>query len=269
MSGTLDRVSCDVVDIDGADATALLDSQLSQSVAAMDVGSSCWSLLLEPDGHFGDWLRVVRMGPERWVVLGALSRTDAIIERLGRFKLRERAALSVSTVEVSVVAEGGSLGGLSLPPIWANHGEIELMHEPGGAVASDEARSAFEQRRIAAGRLSPEDLVVGDNPYAIGAGNLARAVSFTKGCYTGQELVARMNSRSASAPRRLVIGQTTGSLDPGTVLRDGAKEVGVVRTSVNGGVGVCLVARSVSASSVDIVTGDGAPVTISEAQGSR
>ena len=111
--------------------------------------------------------------------------------------------------------------------------------------------------------------MVGDNPYAIGAGNLARAVSFTKGCYTGQELVARMNSRSASAPRRLVIGQTTGSLDPGTVLRDGAKEVGVVRTSVNGGVGVCLVARSVSASSVDIVTGDGAPVTISEAQGSR
>ena len=265
MSGTASRVTCDAVCIAGVDATSFIDSQLSQSVSSMDVGTSCWSLLLEPDGHFGDWLRVVRTTPERWIVLGAQSRTEAIIERLGRFRLRERVDLSAISVEVVIAPDREQGGGARLPRIWARPDECELLIDLGARETSGESRATLEERRIAEGRLSPDDVAEGDNPFVIGAGRLALAVSFTKGCYTGQELVARMDSRAASAPRRLVIGRSEGALEPGAPLMVDAKEVGVVRTSIDRRVGVCLVARSVSVPYRGVVTCAGAPVTLDDA----
>ena len=69
-----------------------------------------------------------------------------------------------------------------------------------------------------------------------------RAVSFTKGCYTGQELVARMDSRVAEPPRRLVRVTSPDDLTPGApIVIDGA-EVGHV-TSAAGRVGLGYVKR--------------------------
>lgn len=67
---------------------------------------------------------------------------------------------------------------------------------PGGAPDDD------ERARIQAGR--PGTPEIDERTVPAETGWVAHAVSFTKGCYTGQELVARMDSRVADPPRRLV-----------------------------------------------------------------
>lgn len=78
-------------------------------------------------------------------------------------------------------------------------------------------------------------------------GVVKTAVSFTKGCYPGQELVERMDSRGSSAPQslRIVPRSVLGELQPGgTIVVDG-NEVGTV-TSVGDDLVLAYVARSVS-----------------------
>jgi folate-binding protein YgfZ len=65
-------------------------------------------------------------------------------------------------------------------------------------------RDAAEACRIASG-IPAMGSELTDKTIAAEAGGLVeRAVSFTKGCYTGQELVARLDSRGNNVPRRLV-----------------------------------------------------------------
>ena len=86
-------------------------------------------------------------------------------------------------------------------------------------------------------RSSPGETIPG------GTGLTGIAVSYTKGCYPGQELVERMDSRAASAPkslRRLTAASGTAAGDP---VLDGGDEVGVV-TSVSGEAALAWIKRS-------------------------
>jgi folate-binding protein YgfZ len=76
------------------------------------------------------------------------------------------------------------------------------------------------------------------------SGVVPLAASFTKGCYTGQELVARIDSRGGHVPRylrRLVLG---GPVVPGAALEVDGKVVGTL-TSVAGDLALGYVARTV------------------------
>jgi folate-binding protein YgfZ len=77
-------------------------------------------------------------------------------------------------------------------------------------------------------------------------GIVSRAVSFTKGCYPGQELVERMDSRGSSAPKslRVIPLAELGSVQPGDAITTAGSEVGVV-TSVTRDFVLAYVLRSV------------------------
>ena len=259
----------EVVVVEGEDATTLIDSQVSQALTPVLVGTSCWSLLLEPDGSFGDWVRIAREDEGRWAVLGAPSRTSAIAERLGRFKLREKVSIAPEWRQVLLIADREGVEGVELPVLWSEAGEAEVLVGREVAPGDPAMAAALERRRVAMGRLGPADLRPGDNPFAIGADRLAASVSFTKGCYTGQELVARMDARSASAPRRLVVATGTAAAALGARLVLDGKEVGEVRSNSGGSMSICMVARSVVLPTSGEVTIDGAPVSLREATGSR
>ncbi|MGA0878307.1 MAG: YgfZ/GcvT domain-containing protein [Ilumatobacteraceae bacterium] len=85
-------------------------------------------------------------------------------------------------------------------------------------------------------------------------GVVSRTVSFTKGCYPGQELVERMDSRGSSAPQslRIVAGSLLGEVRPGSAIEVDGNDVGTV-TSVAGGLVLAYVSRSVS---LGVVVGD-------------
>ena len=78
------------------------------------------------------------------------------------------------------------------------------------------------------------------------AGVVGRSVSFTKGCYTGQELVARIDSRGSKTPRKLraVLLPDGGSFAAGDAVTIDGREVGVL-TSVAGSRGLASVRREV------------------------
>ncbi len=111
--------------------------------------------------------------------------------------------------------------------------------------------------RVAAGRPGApefdERAVPGET------GWVDRAVSFTKGCYTGQELVARMDSRVAEPPRRLVRLTAAGALEPGATIVVDDAEVGAV-TSAAGTIALGYVKRGTRLTGDAIVGGVAATI---------
>jgi folate-binding protein YgfZ len=133
---------------------------------------------------------------------------------------------------LGALAEGGVM---ALPFEWNDWIGIDLLGPkelvldpavstlPDGIVACDE--EAVESCRIVSG-VPAMGSELTDKTIAAEAGLVERTVSFTKGCYTGQELVARLDARGNNVPRRLVgvVGGTDrqqGALARGMTLHAG------------------------------------------------
>lgn len=185
----------DTVTVTGVDAMTYLQSQLSQEIRDLGVGESRWTFLLEPNGKIDVLARVTRTSDETYRLDTDAGFGDVLLARVNRFKIRVRA-------------------------------DVELF-------ASGERPRADElaAERIEAGwpRMGAE-IVTGETiPAETGLNELA--VDFKKGCYPGQELVERMDSRAAVAPRslrRLDVADGAAAGDP-IVDADG-NEVGVLTT---------------------------------------
>jgi folate-binding protein YgfZ len=160
------------------------------------------------------------------------------------------AATAAVTFEWAVAFEWGGLAGYDL------FGPSVTM--PIGATPVDAA--AYEAVRVEAGFPRHGD-ELDDRTIPAEAGLVEASVSFTKGCYTGQELVARIDSRGSNVPRRLRGLLLSGPVEGGARLVDLAaagepqapgsagKEVGrltsVARSPRLGWVGLGYVGRSV------------------------
>ncbi len=165
--------SRDVIRVTGGDAATYLQGQLTQDVDELGIGEAAWSLLLEPTGKLGSWIRVVHPTANEWQIDVDRGGGEAVVARLNRFKLRSDVT-------------------------------IELEDGPSPATPSEIPPEAVEVVRIEAGvpKMGAEitDDVI---PAELGQWLIDASVSFTKGCYTGQELVARIDSRGGNVPRRL------------------------------------------------------------------
>jgi folate-binding protein YgfZ len=236
------RIRRDVVRVAGPDAVAFLQGQLSQDVAALAVGASAWSLVLQPQGKVDALVRLTHTEDDVVVLDLDAGFGDAVAARLDRFKLRVKADVeSLGTWVGERVDCGGGQGGhgdgLVVPFVWGGVSAWDSLTAGGGAW-SVEDELAYEAWRIANGvPAMGRELTEATIPEEAGVVDVA--VSFTKGCYTGQELVARIDSRGRNVPRRLRRVVTDGRLDPGDELvvgGDGDKAVGVV-TSATADVG--------------------------------
>lgn len=190
----------DVVKVAGPDAATYLQSQLSQDIRPLAVGDSAWSFLLQPTGRVDVLLRVWRTGDDEFVLDTDAGFGEVMVSRLQRFKIRVKAdieplpwaciALRGGSVEGGLPAWGGGcdlLGADPTPPQGVRHG------------SPDELLAA---RIGAAWPAMGAEIVPGDTiPAETGITDVA--VNFRKGCYPGQELVERMDSRAAVAPRLL------------------------------------------------------------------
>jgi tRNA-modifying protein YgfZ len=249
----------DVVRATGPDAVTFLQGQLSQDVSALAPGESAFSLLLQPEGKVSTFLRVTRLGEEELVLDTDAGYGDAMVARLERFKLRVRCDLEVAAWSC-VAVRGAGAAEVEAPPegTWQVVPEtpglpgVDLLGPdptpPAGAVVVDPA--AYEVLRIEAGvpRMGAE-LDGATIPAA--AGVVERSVSFTKGCYTGQELVARIDSRGGNTPTRLCgVRVLSGDVPPhGAALVIGDADVGAITSvapSADGGaVALAYVRRAV------------------------
>ena len=198
----------DFVRVIGPDALRFLQGQLSQQVDVA-VGSAAWSLLLHPQGKVVAFLRLNRRGAEEYVLDVDAGWAPTVMERLNRFKLRVKADLEVLEGWRCLAVRGpGALqaapGGVATD--WPGWPGVDLIgpaadvHPPAGVrVCSAEA---YEVARIEAG-IPVMGRELDESTIPAEAGIVDRSASFTKGCYTGQELVARIDSRGGNVPRRL------------------------------------------------------------------
>ena len=231
----------DVVRVSGPDAVSFLQGQLSQDVEALEVGGSGFSLLLAPQGKVEAFLRLTRTAPDEVVLDTDAGWGPATVARLERFKLRVRCQLDVLDWRC-VAVRGDASAELAAP----GAGAWRVVPETPGVAGFDllgpevdlppEALAvggdAYEALRIEAGvpRMGAE---LDESTIPAAAGVVERSVSFTKGCYTGQELVARIDARGGNVPRRLrgvVVGADV--VPPaGAAVAAGDKDVGTL-TSV-------------------------------------
>ncbi len=220
------RPARDVLAVRGPDAEAYLQGQLSQDVEALAVGASADALLLEPDGKLSALLRVTRTDGQGFVLDVDGGYGDAVTARLRRFLLRSKVemerlswrCLSLRGAAVDAAAAGllavlAERGVLALPFEWNGWAGTDLLGPddvvlgadtgglPPGVVAC--GADAVEACRIVSGIPAMGTELTGKTIPAE-AGLVERTVSFTKGCYTGQELVARIDSRGSNVARRLV-----------------------------------------------------------------
>jgi folate-binding protein YgfZ len=182
----------DVVRVSGPDAVGYLQGQVSQDLLAMEVGDRRWTFLLQPTGKVDVLARVERTADDAFVFDTDSGHGEALVARLNRFKIRVDADVE------------------PLPPTGDGTGDEAARVEAGWPAMG---------REIVPGETIPAE--TGITPVA---------VDFRKGCYPGQELVERMDSRGAAAPRRLRILDVPEGARPGDpVVHDGA-DVGTLTT---------------------------------------
>jgi folate-binding protein YgfZ len=211
------RCARDVVRVAGPDAEAYLQGQLSQDVAALDVRASAWSFVLQPAGKVDAWVRVTRLAEDAFVLDVDAGHGEAVLARLRRFLLRTKAdvdpldwravALRGPGAEAAVVDAALRTGDdrVVAPAGWPGVEGVDVL----GADVSvpgvpDADAAALESLRVRSGVPAMDaELTEATIPAEVGQWVVDASVSFTKGCFTGQELVARINSRGGHVPRRV------------------------------------------------------------------
>ena len=208
----LDR---DVVRVAGPDAASYLQGQLSQDVDALGVGEGRESLLLSPQGRVDAYLRVAKLADDEFALDVESGFGDAVIERLERFRLRTKVVFDPLEWVCTGLRGPASRAAVTGDPVlrldtdWPGLVGVDLLGPrppddlPWVAPGTVECPAeAWEAARIEAGQpvLGRE---IDERTIAAEVGVVERAVSFTKGCFTGQELVARLDARGSKVARRL------------------------------------------------------------------
>ena len=215
----------DVLRVAGPQAVSWLHSMLSQDVESLAVGSSALSFVLQPQGKLVALVRVTRATEDEVLLDTDPGWGGRVVEHLARFKLRTKADLDAldwrsvalrgpgareaAAATGAVGAAGGVAGGSSgtvavVDADWPGLPGVDLLGPdpavPDGVRVCDPA--AYEAVRIEAGvPVMGREADASTTPHELGL--VDRAASLTKGCYTGQELVARVDSRGGHAPRFL------------------------------------------------------------------
>ena len=203
----VDPAAQDELTVTGPDAMTYLQSQIAQEIRQQAVGESQWTLVLEPNGKIVALARVTRTEAETYVFSVDAGFGQQLEARLNKFKIRVKADMALTLAEVS--------------------------------GPSDE----YEAKRIDAGwpKMGAE-IVPGETIPGV-TGLTAVAVNFEKGCYPGQELVERMDSRGAQAPKSLRIVDVSAGTELGETVQDAdGNDVGTI-TSINGTLGLGYIKR--------------------------
>ncbi len=205
----IDPAARDHVLVEGPDALSYLHSQISQDIRDLAVGDTRWTLVLDPSGKVDSLARVTRVADDAYDFDTDAGFGEALAARLARFKIRVEAEITVQPAD------------------------------------RDQPSDEHERARVAAGwpRMGHEIVPGKTIPAVIGV--VPVAVNLTKGCYPGQELVERMDSRGADAPRSLRVVDVAAGVVPGDPLLDAdGTDIGAI-TSVapSGRTALALVKR--------------------------
>lgn len=268
----LDRSQREVILVTGADARTYLQGQITADVESLGEQRSIATLVLQPTGKVIAWGGIGSLDAATFVLDVEPGFASTVVDRLRRFLLRVDASVADPVMWTMVSARCSAdddaakaeLDGLSAA--LAATGTSAVRRDvawPGGVVGFDlvgawpDAAPALPQppdpEALAGLRIRSGVPVMATEfdesliPAELGVWFVDAAASFTKGCYVGQELVARIESRGSHTPRRLHVLAADGEIGVGEEVVDHAGDVVGHVTSAVGGSAVALLSRSVDA----------------------
>ncbi|MGH8862126.1 MAG: YgfZ/GcvT domain-containing protein [Jatrophihabitantaceae bacterium] len=297
-AGVVDRSNRDVLQVGGGDRLSWLHTICSQHVSGLADGEATESLVLSPHGHVEQHWQVVELEGTVWLDTepGAAS---VVLEYLQKMRFLKRvepvdvsagwAVLSVVGPQTELVLTAAGLPGADLGRVAPldGGGFVRRMAWPGADAADlvvprerrdrvlDELNAAgatpagiwaYEALRVEARRprlgFETDHRTI---PHEIGF--IGSAVHLDKGCYRGQETVARVHNLG-KPPRRMVLLHLAGESDelpaPGTPIESGGRTVGFLGTAVHhhelGPIALAVVKRSLPDETPLTVAGSSAKI---------
>ena len=201
---------------------------LSNDVEALAPGDSCDALLLTAKARVIAPLRVVRRADDDFLLLTEPELGERVRAELVRMRFAAKAEVELEE-HTSTLVFGDRPDGAIANADYAREAWEVLDADLDGERLSDDE---LERLRIEAGtpRYGSE---IDDRVLPAETGLTERAVSFTKGCYPGQEPIARQHYRG-KVNRRLRILEVEGHVAPESEVRFGEKAVGRVTSAVPG-----------------------------------
>ena len=288
-AGVVDRSNRGVVVVSGEDRLEWLHTICSQHLTALKDGDSTEALVLSPNGHVEQHWQVTELGGQVWLDVepGTTDEALAYLQKMRFLKRVEPADVTAEWAVLSVVgplaAEFLTAAGFPAPEVgravaldagfmrgmsWG----YDLIVARSSAGATVDALLAAGATR--AGNWAFEALRVEDHRPRLGfetdhrtipheVGWIGSAVHLDKGCYRGQETVARVQNLG-KPPRRLVLLHLSGASDvlpePGTPVESGGRTVGFLGTAVHhhelGPIALAVIKRSLPADAELTVAGD-------------
>jgi len=289
-AGLLDRSELGKLALTGGQAAELLNGQVSNDVEALVPGAGCYATLLTTKGKMLGDLRVLRTDDELLLVTERVA-LQALFDQIRRGAIGWDAELHKRTVQQGLLSVIGPRardvvpGAAALPAAEHANAPGEIAGAPVLLVVTDlgvdvvcaaEDTPAVRAALLAAGAEPVDEAAAeivrvesGRPRYGVDtddttmpqeAGLNDRAVSFTKGCYVGQETVARLHWRGK--PNRHLRGlRLSEPVGAGTPLRAGEREVGRVASTVvspvHGPIALALVRREAEPGDTVAVGEDG------------
>ncbi|KAA5600364.1 YgfZ/GcvT domain-containing protein [Blastochloris sulfoviridis] len=240
-----------VVAVGGEEARSFLDRLLTNSLAGVSPQRACHAALLTPQGKMVAEAIVSEIAAEEgggFLLDVARSQVDELVAKLGLYRLRAKVTVAEVGGEAVVVAlwgEGapGTLSHAVADPRLPALGYRAVIDREGaedalidaGATLEDER--AFHRHRIALGVPEPGlDYVLSETfPHEADMDQLA-GIDFRKGCFIGQEVVARMQHRGTARTRVVPVVAADGGFLPegGLPVLAGEKTVGTMGSAVEG-----------------------------------
>ena len=216
------------VGVRGPDAADYLQRMLSNDVEALEPGESCEALLLTAKARVIAPLRVLRRADDDFLLLTEPELGERVRTELIRMRFAAKAEIELEEHTSTLVFGDRPNAAIENADYGREAWEVLDAEVAGDAVDADE----LERLRIAAGtpRFGQE---IDDRVLPAEAGLTERAVSFTKGCYPGQEPIARQHYRG-KLNRRLRVLELNGPAAPEGELRHGEKVVGRLTSVADG-----------------------------------
>ncbi len=212
-----------VIAIGGADARPFLQGLLTQDVEALADGQSAYAGLLSPQGK--TLFDMILFGRADGVLIDVASARHAdLVRRLTMYRLRK--AVTIAPAPFAVCAAwGDDAPGWPADPRTADLG-ARWLATPG---AAEPGADAWDAHRLDVGVPGSADIGSDDLLWLETGADLLNGVSFTKGCYVGQENTARMHHRDKVRRRLLPVTLTADPGDERAILDAAGRSAGSLR----------------------------------------
>lgn len=260
QAGVLERPERSLIAVTGPDGGEFLQGQVTNETEELEAGHGRYAALLDRKGRIQSDMRVLRIGDGEFWLESEAAPGAGLLKHLSMYKIGRDVEVTDRSAEHSLISLIGprarelagaqvlgdehehsevELGGASCRAVATDLG-VDLFTAPGDAAAVREALleagaeavsdEAAEILRVEAGRprygreLGPETMPAE-------AGIVERAVNFDKGCYIGQEPVARLHYRGR--PNRVLRGlRLAAPAEFGAGIRNDERDLGTLGTTV-------------------------------------